>query len=289
MQSYITDSDSTGITVCHSGYFSPEKTFDCGQCFRFEPLPEGWVTGIALGKRVRIRRTENALRIDGITPEEFSEKWCRYLSLDTDYGELDRIIAGALPPENGGSVLASAAEISRGIRILRQDRWEALCSFIISQNNNIPRIRGIIEAMCLKYGERIGEGDFSFPTAEAIAAAGEAGMLELRTGFRAKYICDAAHLVSDDPDFLDRVADCTDYADADAMLRRIKGVGPKVSACTLLFGFGRTEAFPTDVWIKRVIEKYFPDGLDPSVFGSAAGIAQQYLFYYERYMGGTSV
>lgn len=287
MQPYVRDSDSTGITVCHSGYFSPEKTFDCGQCFRFEPLPEGGVTGIALGRRIKIRRTEDALRIDGITAEEFSEKWCRYLSLDTDYGEIDRIISSALPADNGGAVLASAVEASRGIRILRQEKWEALCSFIISQNNNIPRIRGIIEAMCRTYGTRIGNGDYAFPAAEVIAAAGEHKLLELRTGFRAKYICDAARRVSEDPTFLDRVSEREDYADADEMLRRIKGVGPKVSACTLLFGFGRTEAFPIDVWIKRVIEKYFPDGLDPSVFGNAAGIAQQYLFYYERYTGGT--
>ena len=102
----------------------------------------------------------------------------------------------------------------------------------------------------------------------------------------AKYIADAARIVAEDDGYLESVAACSDYIEADMMLRRIKGVGPKVSACTLLFGFGRTDAFPIDVWIKRVIDKYFPDGLDHTVFGDAAGIAQQYLFYYERYMGG---
>ena len=140
--------------------------------------------------------------------------------------------------------------------------------------------------MSREWGERIGDEDYAFPTAKALVDAGEDKIFALRTGFRAKYIADAARTVAEDPDYLDRVAALEDYAAADEMLRRIKGMGPKVSACTLLFGFGRTDAFPIDVWIRRVIDKYFPEGLDPTVFGTAAGIAQQYLFYYERYMGG---
>ena len=281
----IIASDNHGITVGDIGNFSPEKTFDCGQCFRYDPV-DGGVSGIALGKRVTIKRIGDCLRIDGITEDEYLNTWQHYLSLDEDYDKIDRMIAEALSPENGGDVLAAAAKISEGIRILRQDKWETLCSFIISQNNNIPRIRKIIDAMSRRWGERIGDDDFAFPTAEALADAGEDAIFELRTGFRAKYIADAAKIVAEDKGFLDSVAGCRDYSDADMMLRRIKGVGPKVSACTLLFGFGRTDAFPIDVWIKRVIDKYFPCGLDHTVFGNAAGIAQQYLFYYERYMGG---
>ncbi len=283
---HITEADDRSITLSGIGNFSPEKTFDCGQCFRFEPSPDGGVTGIAHGKRVNIRRVGDTLRIDGITESEFADTWEHYLALDEDYDEIDRMIAAAFHPEKGGKILADAASVSAGIRILRQEKWETLCSFIISQNNNIPRIKKIIEAMSQKWGERIGDSDYAFPTAKALADAGEDAIFELRTGFRAKYIADAARIVAEDEGYLDSVAKCADYAAADEMLRRIKGVGPKVSACTLLFGFGRTDAFPIDVWIKRVIEKYFPEGLDPTVFGNAAGIAQQYLFYYERYMGG---
>ena len=280
---FIIDSDSVGVTVGDIGNFSPEKTFDCGQCFRFEPRTCGGVTGIAHGRRVNISRVGDNLRIEGISADEFENTWEHYLALDEDYDSIDRAIAGAVPFDEGGRTLADAAAVSAGIRILRQERWETLCSFIISQNNNIPRIKKIISAMSEKWGERIGDGDHAFPTAKAVADAGEEAVFELRTGFRAKYIIDAARKVADDPGFLDTVASAADYAEADMLLRGIKGVGPKVSACTLLFGFGRTDAFPVDVWIKRVLGKYFPGGFDPAVFGNAAGIAQQYLFYYERY------
>ncbi len=280
--SFIIDSDALGITVGGIGNFSPEKTFDCGQCFRFEPTDSG-VTGIAHGRRVNISRVGECLRIDGIFADDFENKWEHYLALDEDYDSIDRMIAEAVPADKGGKTLADAAAVSAGIRILRQEKWETLCSFIISQNNNIPRIKKIISAMSEKWGEKIGDGDFAFPTAKALADAGEDAIFSLRTGFRAKYITDAARRVAEDPGFLDSVAGCTDYTEADTLLRTIKGVGPKVSACTLLFGFGRTDAFPIDVWIKRVLEKYFPEGFDPAVFGKAAGIAQQYLFFYERY------
>jgi len=281
----IISSDKRGITLSDIGNFSPEKTFDCGQCFRFDPT-DGGVSGIAHGRRVNIKRIGDTLRIDGITEDDYRTVWEHYLALDEDYDEIDRIIADALPHDRGGSVLAEAAKVSAGIRILRQEKWETLCSFIISQNNNIPRIKKIISAMSEKWGEKIGDGDHAFPTAKALADAGEDAIFDLRTGFRAKYIADAARIVAEDEGYLDTVAGCADYAAADEMLRRIKGVGPKVSACTLLFGFGRTDAFPIDVWIKRVIDKYFPHGLDHTAFGRAAGIAQQYLFYYERYIGG---
>lgn len=286
MKPYITSADAAGVTVAGIGNFSPEKTFDCGQCFRFDPHHEGGVTGIAHGRRVRIRRIGDSLRIDGISEADYAEVWEHYLALDEDYDAIDRGITSAIAAERGGKVMADAAAVSAGIRILRQDRWETLCSFIISQNNNIPRIKKIIDALSRLYGEEIGDGDYAFPTAKALADAGEEAIFALRTGFRAKYIHHAACLVADDPGFLDSVSAAEDYAAADGLLRQIKGVGPKVAACTLLFGFGRTDAFPIDVWIKRVLEKYFPEGFDPAVFGSTAGIAQQYLFYYERYIGG---
>ena len=139
--------------------------------------------------------------------------------------------------------------------------------------------------MSEKYGESLGSV-YTFPTAKSLFEAGEDEIFALRTGFRAKYIFDAAKKVHTGELDLNKVASAATYEEAAEMLMSVSGVGPKVAACTLLFGFGRTDAFPIDVWIKKVIEKRFPNGLDPTVFGNEAGIAQQYLFYYERYIEG---
>ena len=163
----------------------------------------------------------------------------------------------------------------------------------MSQNNNIPRIKKIIAALSEEYGEKFeyksGDGEsktfYSFPTAEALARAGEEALYALRTGFRAKYIYDAARKVAEGELDLGSIAKLP-TSEAAAELMKIKGVGLKVASCVLLFGFGRTEAFPVDVWVRRVLDKYYPDGLDTTALGRYAGIAQQYLFYYERYING---
>ena len=267
--------------------FSVFKTFDCGQCFRFDPSAdesfEHRVDGVAFGRSVSFAERDGELYIRA-SEEDFENIWKAYLALDTDYAEIDKRIVDALPVSDRAH-MQLAAETGRGIHILRQDPWEALCSFIVSQNNNIPRIKKIISAMSEKYGEDLG-GVYSFPTAEALYNAGEEEIFALRTGFRAKYIYDAAKKVCTGELDLEAVASAETYDDAAQMLMTVSGVGPKVAACTLLFGFGRTDAFPVDVWIKKVIEKRFPNGLDYTVFGDVAGIAQQYLFYYERYIEG---
>ncbi len=286
MTPYISEISGDTLKIRGIGNYSPEKTFDCGQCFRFEQNADGAVTGIAHGRRLRIMRSGDVLEVSGISSDEFENTFRRYLALERDYDEIDRAIIDGAPDESSRRVMEEAVRVSAGIRILRQDEWETLCSFIISQNNNIPRIKKLVEALCRLCGERIGDDDYAFPDARAVYDAGEEKIFALRTGFRAKYIIDAARRVATDGSFLPSVAACGSYSDADAMLRQICGVGPKVAACTLLFGFGRTDAFPIDVWIRRVMQKYFPQGLDPAVWGNFAGIAQQYLFYYERYVGG---
>lgn len=285
---FITDNKNGWLRVEGCGDLSVFRTFDCGQCFRFDPAPNATfkteVSGVAKGKSVRFAQSdeEGVLYVKG-SEEDFSKLWHTYLSLDCDYSEINASIINALSGADGEH-MKRAAESSAGIRILRQDSWEALCSFIISQNNNIPRIKKIIAAMSEKYGERI-DGGYAFPTAKALLSAGEDAIFELRCGFRAKYIYDAAKKVAMGELILSDVRKCASYADAENMLLSIKGVGPKVAACTLLFGFERLDAFPVDVWIKKVIERRFKGGLDPKVFGKYAGIAQQYLFYYERYVG----
>ena len=179
-----------------------------------------------------------------------------------------------------------AIEVSRGIRILRQDSWECICSFIISQNNNIPRIKKIIYEMCKKYGECIeffGEKHYTFPSAERLLLAGEEEIFALKTGFRAKYIYDASKSVAEGKISIEGIRNEADFEKCLQELCTVKGIGLKVASCALLFGFGKTEAFPIDVWMKRALENHFPEGLNVIALGKHAGIAQQYLFYYERY------
>lgn len=156
---------------------------------------------------------------------------------------------------------------------MRQDSWECLISFIISQNNNIPRIKGIIDRLCGMYGGRFPEaGELSEETPESLEP--------LRSGFRAKYICDAAVKTASGVTDLAGIA-AMPIEDARTELKKISGVGPKVAECVLLFGMHRTDAFPVDVWIKRVLSEYYPNGF-PEYLKENAGIAQQYLFHYIR-------
>ncbi len=259
--------------------FSIGKIFDCGQCFRFDPVGNG-IEGVAYSKVLYFEQESlDKVKIYGITKSEFDERFCRYLALDEDYSAVDSDIITRL---DNDETIKKAIEYGSGIRILRQDGWEALCSFIISQNNNIPRIKKIIENMSREFGEKIDETHYAFPTAEALYNAGVDKIFELKTGFRAKYIYDAAEKVVTGKIDLSAVDKMT-TDEALEYLMQIKGVGLKVASCALLFGFNKTDAFPVDVWVKRVLEKYYPDGLDLTNLGAYAGMIQQYLFYYERY------
>lgn len=209
-----------------------------------------------------------------VTMDEFDQHWRKYFDLDREYCTIIK----ELSCDNRIKI---AAEKTSGIRILKQDGWETLCSFIISQNNNIPRIKKIIHSLCNILGDEIAEGIYTFPSAERIAAVGIEGLAPIKSGFRAKYILDAAEKVANGTIDLEKLQ-ILDYGEAKKELLKIKGVGEKVADCTLLFGFGFFEAFPRDVWVKRVIEKYYGSYFSPERFGKNAGIAQQYLFYYER-------
>ena len=261
-------------------FFSLSKTVDCGQCFRFFEK-DGYIYGIAQNKCIKAVQTDDkTLRL--FTATNDLPFWRNYFALDTDYAS----IRASLPSDET-SLLSK--EISSGIRILNQDKWEALCSFIISQNNNIPRIKKLIEALSKEFGEKIETSDgifYSFPEAEKIASADIEALRALKLGFRAEYVLDAAKKVVNEPDFLERVS-LLDTKEATKLLCEIKGVGPKVASCALLFGFGKKDAFPIDVWVKRILDKYYPSlSYDKAgeYFGEYAGIAQQYLFYYERYV-----
>ncbi len=276
------------------------KTFDCGQCFRFDrvenSIHENEYSGVAFGRLVSFANDGNTLYIYNSTLADFERIWRQFLCLDTDYELVNRDILS----RSRGTVMEQAMEYGRGIRILRQDAYEAVISFIISQNNNIPRIKKIIESLCARSGEKIEipdemQGHLSgvsslctFPDASALLSLGEAGLFELKTGFRAKYIYDAVQRLSSGELDLSELQNKNDTAYCIERLCAVKGIGLKVASCASLFGMARYDAFPVDVWMKRVAEKYFPEdtAFNGSRFGEYAGIAQQYLFYYERYKGG---
>lgn len=270
--------DISGVTS-----LSVADTFDCGQCFRFENAGE-YTEGIAFGRYIRIFQNGEKITLCNCDIADYENIWRAFLSLDEDYESIKRDIGEHFGKY--GDTIFSAMERAGGIRLLRQDPWEALCSFIISQNNNIPRIKKIIRALSEKYGESFeafGAVYHSFPSPEALAAANEEELRACGTGFRARYILDAARKVSRGEIDFSAVRAQNDE-EAAKYLMTICGVGAKVAACTLLYGFHKTAAFPIDVWIKRVLEKYYPEGIDIHSLGDYAGIAQQYLFYYERYI-----
>ena len=263
--------------------FDASRVFDCGQSFRFYES-DGVIDGVAMGRRIKLVQSGDTLMLLGVSTDEYESVWERYLGLDEDYETINADVCRRLGKYN--NVINDAVKAAAGIRILRQDHWEALCSFIISQNNNIPRIKKIISDMSHALGEKFsafGEDCYAFPTPQAIVDAGIPALNALKMGFRSKYVTDAAQRVLDGRVDLGAVEKMS-FEEGEEYLMQIVGVGKKVADCTLLFGYHKTEAFPVDVWIRRVLEKYYPDGIDISSLGPYAGITQQYLFCYERYI-----
>lgn len=257
--------------------FDPDAVFENGQCFRWEKTEDGVWQGIAYGRRLCLRKNGTDLLLSGTTAEEFQTIWRVYFDLDRDY----QPIRTAFRKDRA---LARAVAFAPGLRLLRQDPWETLCSFIFSQNNNIPRIKGIISRLCTGFGAPLSGGGYTFPSPDDLAGLSVDDLAPLRCGFRAKYVLDAARKVASGAVRLDRLAELP-LEEARASLQTIFGVGPKVADCTLLFGCGRMDAFPVDVWVKRILAQYYPGGF-PAAFRPLGGIAQQFLFHYERCRAG---
>lgn len=249
--------------------FGLDDTLDCGQAFRWKKIDSDYkctYEGSFLNNYLRISEISDGLFIlHNVSEEDFLDRWLDYFDLSTDYSTLKEMFSE-------DETLSAACKFANGIRLLKQDSWECLISFIISQNNNIPRIKGIIDRLCESYG--------GFPTAEQMKGVTADDLSYLRSGFRGKYLSDAVGCVNSGKISLSDIAH-SPIDKAREALRLIKGVGPKVAECVLLFGMHRTEAFPVDVWIKRVLEEYYPNGF-PEFARENAGIAQQYLFHYIR-------
>ncbi len=251
---------------------------DSGQCFRWRRQGNGYVIP-ALGRVLRVRETPDGALELSCTEEEYRLLWRAYFDLDTDYGAM----AAVLPAED--AYLRAAADYGRGIRILRQDPWETLATFLISQRKNIPAIRLAVEKLCAANGREIGEDEdgpiYAFPSPAELARLGEEGLRACGLGYRVPYVLRAAEAFSE--------ADLNGFHDLeDEALQRalcaLYGVGPKIAQCVMLFGFHRLNAFPMDVWIQRVEKRRYPGGLRPERFAPFAGVMQQYMYVYERYL-----
>lgn len=267
--------------------FKLAHIFECGQCFRFNPVGENEYIGTALDRTLRISQRGSEVTFHSVSEREFYDVWYGYFDLDRDYSAIKRRLSR-------NDALLKATEYGEGIRILNQDLWETVVSFIISASNNIPRIKGIIERLCRAFGRpHTYEGNvyYSFPTASALARLNTDDLSPIRAGFRDKYIIDAARRFANgslNRDYLTGLG----VSDAKRELMTVYGIGSKVADCILLFGLHKTEAYPVDVWIKRVTEHFFFGGREVSrgeiskfareAFGELGGYAQQYLFFYAR-------
>lgn len=249
------------------------NTLLCGQAFRWKETEEGTFVGTVKKNTLVVEQKDEEIIFRNTDEGTFLNLWVPYFDLERNY----RAITDGFRSDK---YISAALDEFYGIRILHQEPWEALCSFIISQNNNIPRICGIIDRLCEGFGTKTDKDEFSFPDAEIMSRLTEADLSVLRAGFRNKYLIDAAQKVASGEISLDAIYEMP-IEDARTELMKIKGVGPKVAECTLLYGFGRLEAFPIDVWVKRIMAEMYSDGL-PKCTENYEGIAQQYLFHWRR-------
>lgn len=252
------------------------QTFDCGQCFRWAEKDGRWL-GFAGSYPCRVWLEGTSLCVKPLCPvedtESFAQFMLHYLGLDMDYAAMKAQFSQ-------DSVMKAAIEYAPGIRVLNQPFFETLITFIISRNNNIPRIRKIVNAMSETYGTKVGDM-YAFPTPQQLEDVSIEEYSELKMGFRAKYVYDAVQkILAGDVD--ETTVKNLPYADAQKHLMQIKGVGPKVADCVLLFSCEKYESFPKDVWINRALRQLFPQGL-PDCIKGVEGIAQQYIFHYARF------
>lgn len=268
----IIEESRNGIILKGVECLSLPLTLDCGEAFRWAEQEDGSWSGAAYGKYLNIKEEKGNFILKDTSLEDFENVWRNYFDLDRDYAA----ICAKLKEDE---LVRETIDEYYGIRILNQEPWEALVSFVISQQNNIKRIKGIIKRLCDTYGEKICDGWHAFPTSRTLSKLSVEDFEAIGLGYRAKYVKKLADDV--ESGVIDLAAiKAMDLDDAKKTLLSIYGVGEKVANCALLFGFQFIRCFPVDVWMKRVLQ-YYPDGL-PECFSGYEGIAQQYLFHWAR-------
>lgn len=265
-----------------NGEFSLRKIEESGQCFRWTELSEGSFL-IQSGNRlltIRPGGEQNRYEVSCSIPE-WNSFWHHYFDLDTDYAAIRSMIDRRKDP-----YLFKAAEAGREIRILNQDPWETLISFIISQRKSIPAIRTCIEKLCIAAGKQLEESTngtayYAFPSPEALASLDEERLSECGLGYRTRYIAATTNLIASGTVSLEEMQNLNDEEQL-SVLMKLPGVGIKVASCVQLFGFHRLNAFPKDVWINRTLQEHYPEGFPYRQYDPYSGVMQQYLFYYRR-------
>ncbi|MCC3870132.1 DNA-3-methyladenine glycosylase family protein [Terrisporobacter mayombei] len=287
----IIEKDNKIILEGISDDFDPQHVFDCGQCFRWLKEEDSSYTGVVQGRVINVKKENDLIIFDNTNKEDFDNIWFDYFDLGRDYSEIKNEL------KIMDEYLEKATEFGQGIRILQQDGWEMLISFIISANNRIPMIQRAINNLSERYGKFVGEyrgkKHYAFPTPEELSQASVEDIRACQTGFRDKYIKSVVDYVSENNE------DVLSYRELNTdecinELVRFNGVGPKVADCIALFGMQKYDTFPVDVWVKRVMEEFYvEENLSlPKIrkfalekFGDLAGFSQQYLFYYARELG----
>lgn len=269
--------------------FDLAQTLECGQCFHFVKLDEEDYVLAANGHVLHVSQEDDTVTFYDTEEDEYVNVWKDYFDMDRDYSEIKKKLL------EKDDKLKDAIESMWGVRILNQDFFETLISFIISQNKQIPHIKKIVSDISAKFGTYKGTYGgvdmYTFPSLDQLANASEEDFKELKTGFRAPYIMDAIRR-NREGQFDKNELKSMDYESCIKELMTIKGVGEKVANCVSLFGLGKKEAFPVDVWIKRIMETMYFGGVDTpkdkiaafakEQFGELGGFAQQYLFYYGK-------
>lgn len=281
------------LMLDHVNNFDIGQILECGQIFRFEKISDQSYLLNAKQKLIKITQKpgSSSVMIYNTTTSEMAEIWNQYFDMDTDYNQIALTLAAK------DEWMKKAVDYGKGIRILRQDPWEMLISFIVSQNKSIPHIKACLKNITSRYGTIIEASNqledkyYTFPSAEILVNVTEEQFRECKVGFRAPYIVDACSKIASGEIILNDLW-MMEYEEAKSKLTSIKGVGPKIADCILLFAYSKMQVFPTDVWIKRVIEGMYFEGKDiklqeiqafaKNYFGDLAGYAQQYLFYYAR-------
>ncbi len=277
------------ITIHDIRDFNITHIFECGQCFRWNREDDGSYTGVVKKKVINVLQQGNTVEFNNVNTDDF-DIIKNYFDFDTDYEAIKNTL-------NTDEIMAEAIKFGEGIRILNQEEWETMISFMISANNRIPMIKKVIENLSISFGDYIGnyrgKEYFSFPTAERLSAAPVERILECKTGFRAPRIKAAATRFLNEKDKIYNIKNMS-YDEGLAYLKTYKGIGDKVANCILLFSMRHIDTFPVDVWVRRVMQTLYvsKDTKDADIrkfaenkFGKYSGFAQQYLFYYARENG----
>lgn len=273
------------ITIKGAESFDISQILECGQCFRFSKVDSRYKI-IAFSKVLFVEQVDQEVIFYNTTREDFDSIWMNYFDLSTDYSSIKKVLA------NNDKRLHEPIAFADGIRLLNQEPFECMISFIISQNKKIPMIKNIIKTISEIYGTQIDEDSYAFPTPQQLGKVSIDELLSCKTGFRAKYISDAVQKVcSGEIDFDELRTMPTDKVREKLM--SVYGIGLKVADCIMLFSLGRKEVFPIDVWVKKIMKHYYFDGVDVNLkeitdlsnelYGDYAGVAQQYLFHYARH------